>query len=178
MSEPVTVQALGPQGMVSLRANIGHDRTLAALKGVMGLDAPERRGVVTGPEGAVAWMAPDEWLIVCAHDRAAEVAAGFTAKLHDRHHLAVDLSAARAMFEVTGPGGAVRDVLAALTPADMARGALAPLEMRRTRMAQVAAAIWFEEEDRARVICFRSVAGYVEGLLRAAAEEGSVVGFH
>jgi hypothetical protein len=34
----------------------------------------------------------------------------------------------------------------------------APGEMRRTRLQQVPAAIWFESATEARVVCFRSVA--------------------
>jgi sarcosine oxidase subunit gamma len=80
------------------------------------------------------------------------------------------------MFILTGERGALRDVLAKITPADMA--ALAPGEMRRTRLQQVPAAIWFESETEARVVCFRSVAQYVFDLLALSAQEGGAVGYH
>ena len=42
--------------------------------------------------------------------------------------------------------------------------------LRRTRLAQVPAAIWFEDEETAFVVAFRSVADYVFALLSNAAK--------
>jgi sarcosine oxidase subunit gamma len=92
------------------------------------------------------------------------------------HHLAVNVSDARAMFSLTGEAGPLKDVLAKVTPADMA--ALAPGEMRRTRLQQVPAAIWFESGTEARVVCFRSVARYVFDVLALSAKDGGAVGYH
>ena len=57
-----------------------------------------------------------------------------------------------------------------LAPVDFS--ALAPGELRRTRVAQVAAAFW-AEGDGYTLISFRSVAGYVMGLLEHSAQPGS-----
>jgi sarcosine oxidase, subunit gamma len=67
-------------------------------------------------------------------------------------------------------------MLSKVTPADIS--AIAPGEMRRTRLQQVAAAIWFETQTDARVICFRSVGRYVFDLLTVAAAKGGAVGYH
>ena len=80
-----------------------------------------------------------------------------------------DVSDARAVFTVSGP--LWRDALAKLCPVDFAtldEGAL-----RRTRAAQVAAAILVTAPDEARVICFRSVGQYMFDLLSGAARPGS-----
>ena len=47
---------------------------------------------------------------------------------------------------------------------------IAPDEVRRSRLAQVAGAFW-REGDGWRIVCFRSVGTYVETLLRNAAGE-------
>jgi sarcosine oxidase subunit gamma len=47
--------------------------------------------------------------------------------------------------------------------------------MRRTRMAQVAAAFWMRDARTIDVICFRSVSEYVFGILSVAAAEGAEV---
>ncbi len=57
-----------------------------------------------------------------------------------------------------------------LSPTDLA--ALEPGELRRTRLAQVAAAFW-AEEGGFRLVAFRSVAAYVMGLLAHSAQPGS-----
>ena len=71
---------------------------------------------------------------------------------------------------------AIREVLAKLSPADMRISALPVGRVRRTRLAQVPAAFWFTDDSEAVVICFRSVADYVFGLLSTAAQPGSEVG--
>ncbi len=113
-------------------------------------------------------MSPDEYLIVLPYP---EVAAALTAigtALKGQHHLAVDVSDARAVFRVEGAKAA--QVLQKLSPADLTQ--LAPGELRRTRAAQVAAAFW-AEGDGYTLVCFRSVAGYVMGLLTHSAMPGS-----
>jgi sarcosine oxidase subunit gamma len=123
-------------------------------------------------------MSPDEVLILCDHGAAPGVVRDLSAALAGRHHLVADVSDARATFVLTGEAGALRDVLAKLTPADMDARALPPGEMRRTRLAQVAGAVWFESQTEARVICFRSVAAYVFDLLAMSARTGGAVGYH
>ena len=90
--------------------------------------------------------------------------------LRGQHHLAVDVSDARAVFRVDGPRSA--EVLMKLSPVDHAR--LEPGELRRTRAAQVACAFW-REGDGYTVVSFRSVAAYVMGLLTHSAQPGSEI---
>ena len=80
------------------------------------------------------------------------------------------LSDARAVFRVEG--AKADQVLAKLSPVDFAT--LGATELRRTRAAQVAAAFW-RDGDGFTVVCFRSVAGYVMGLLSHSAMPGSEI---
>ena len=162
-------------GMVTLKADLSARATATAVKAATGLKMPKARRVeLDGPFNAVAWMAPDEVLIVCDHNKADEIVSTLEEKLGKADHLAVNVSDARAVFTLSG--GPVRDVLGKLTPADL--GALDLNEMRRTRFAQIAAAFWMPGEDQATLICFRSVAQYMFDLLANAARDGTEVGFH
>lgn len=172
----VAIREMGLQGMVMLRGDLAE--VAGAVREVTGADMPPTRGIVRGDGASVAWMSPDELLILCDHGAAEELVARLTEALAGRHHLAVNVSDARAMFALTGGRGALRDVLSKITPADMSADALKPGEMRRTRLQQVPAAIWFESETEARVICFRSVAAYVFDLLAMSARDSGPVGFH
>ena len=49
--------------------------------------------------------------------------------------------------------------------------------MRRTRLAQVPAAIWLSETDEISVIAFRSVARYVFDILALSADDSGRVGY-
>jgi sarcosine oxidase subunit gamma len=66
--------------------------------------------------------------------------------------------------------------MAKVTPADLRPRILGVGEVRRTRMAQVPAAIWFDGEDQATIVCFRSVGTYVFDLLVQSSKPGSEVG--
>jgi len=173
----VAVREMGLQGMVSLRGDLTDTGFAAAAKTVLGAEVPGQRAVVETQTGAVAWMSPDELLILCPHEAADAVVAQLDAALAGQHHLAVNVSDARVMFEMTGAAGALRDVLAKLSPADLRADSLAPGEMRRSRLAQVPAAFWFADDTTLRLIAFRSVAQYVGDLLSMSAKPGGEVGF-
>jgi sarcosine oxidase subunit gamma len=162
-------------GMVTLKADLEAEGTMAALQEVLGAKVPARRSM-TGDEGGtqVAWMAPDEVLILCPHADADRIVAELSGALGAAHHLVVNVSDARAVFRVSGAGA--REVLGKLTPADL--GALPAREMRRSRLAQVPGAFWFDAAGDATIICFRSVAQYAFDLLSNAARTGSEVGYH
>ena len=167
----VRVAEEGLRGMVTLKADPG--AAAQAVKAATGQAMPEARRIVEGAI-SVAWMAPDEVLILCDHGQADAMVARLTGALAATHHLAVNVSDARAVF--TLEGAAIRDTLAKITPADMA--ALPLGEMRRTRLAQIPAAFWLSDEAHATVICFRSVARYAFDVLAMSARPGAEVGYH
>ena len=173
----VAIRENGLRGMITLRGDLSSEAVKAAASKVAGVEFPGQRGASSSGESGLCWMSPDELLILLPHDGVAKALGAIGKALKNEHHLAVDVSDARASFTLEGEGAAIRNVLAKLTPADLRPGALPVGEMRRTRLAQVPAALWFHEEGRAEVICFRSVAEYVWGLLVNAAEPGSEVGY-
>lgn len=173
VSGPVaTVEEMPLQGMVTLRGNL--DMLGGAVREAIGLGMPGRRGIVTLQDRAVAWMSPDELLLLMPYDKAGEVVAKLEARLAGSHFLAVDVSDARACFRISEPGA--REVLARLSPVDLSPGAFGPGEIRRTRLAQIPAAFWMDRSGQFTLVCFRSVARYAFDLLANAAA-GEAVGF-
>lgn len=186
MSKPVTalngatdstgiarVRELGPQGMITLRGDLADKALLKAAVACGGVTFPGERRINTEGERGMAWMSPDELLLMTPYGEVHARLADLQEKLARQHALAVNVSDARAVFEVEGV--AVREVIAKLAPVDMHPEHFSPGMFRRTRFAQVPAAFWMPEEGRARVICFRSVARYMFDLLNVAAMEGSAV---
>ncbi|MDU8912567.1 sarcosine oxidase subunit gamma [Aestuariicoccus sp. MJ-SS9] len=171
----VTVEEAGLQGMITLRGDLSSSALAGAVKAATGCALPDRRRIVHGAEGAVGWMSPDELLLLCPYGEAAAKAAALADALSGEHALAVNVSDARAFFRLSG--GAVREVIAKLAPVDMAPGVFAVGELRRSRLAQVAGAFWLTDETTAQLVCFRSVAGYVNDLLCTAADPKARVGF-
>ena len=162
------------RGMITLRGDLASKPVVNAVKGATGLARPETRAIVIDDARALAWMSPDEALILCPHGEARDVAARLAKALKGRFHLVADVSDARAVFRIKGKGW--REVLAKLTPADLSRAGFGEGEMRRTRLAQVAAAFWVSGKDEVTLLCFASVAEYVQALLENAARPGSAVG--
>ncbi len=168
----VVVARRAPVGMVTLRGDLGAPEMAAAVKGAVGLAMPAQRRIRSGKRGAVAWMSPDELLLFMDHARAPAAVGRLDKALADQHHLAVDVSDARALFTLTGAG--VREVIAKGSPADMAPDALPVGEFRRSRIGQVAAAWWLSDAETLHLVCFRSVGDYMFDWLCKAAEKDSL----
>jgi len=168
-----TITDLGACGMITLRGDLANATFKKAVKGATGIAVPGVQGAGFADGKGVCWMSPDELLILCDYAEAAQIVADLSAGLAKVHHLVVNVSDARARISVVG--AEAREVLAKLTPSNIAT--LEPGQIRRSRLAQVPAAFWMNDDGSIEVICFRSVAQYVFDLLKTAALPGSEVGF-
>ncbi|MEM9427521.1 MAG: sarcosine oxidase subunit gamma family protein [Pseudomonadota bacterium] len=166
-----------PRGMITLRGDLASAKLQKAVETVSGLSVPALQGAVIDGERGVCWMSPDELLILLPHADAASAVAAMSTALNGEHALAVDVSDARASFALEGEGRLIRETLAKLSPADLRMQSLPTGMLRRTRLAQVPAAFYLASETKAELICFRSVAAYVFGILRHAATPGGEVGY-
>jgi len=170
------VREIGLQGMITLRGDLGNTALKKAAAAATGQDMPGQRKANVKDDSGIAWMSPDELLILVPYDAVDARLEALGKALAKQHHMAVNVSDARAVFELSG-GPVVREVIAKLCPVDMAVGTFGPGDFRRTRMAQVPAAFWMPDENSVRIVCFRSVAQYVFDLLKGAAVPGSAVGY-
>lgn len=166
------VHEADPRGMIQLRADLGADAVADAVHRATGAALPQPLGRSMGEGATVLWMSPDELLVQVPLDAVPKVLGDLEDGLRDHHHLVLDVSAMRT--EIRLEGAAVREVLAKVVPLDMA--ALEPGTVRRTRLAQVAAAVWLEDAETAHVLCFRSVATYVFDVLATSARKGGEIG--
>ena len=157
------IHEIGPLGMITLRAK-GVKALDKAIKAVTGTKVPAQRRIEVNGDRACGWMSPDEYLLIVPYAEVRDALASLARSLAEEHHLAVDVSDARAVFRVEGERAA--EVLAKLAPVDFDK--LEPGELRRSRTAQVAAAMW-EQDGGFTLVCFRSVARYVFDLLENAA---------
>lgn len=154
-----TIREIGPVGMITLRAK-GLKSLDKTVKAVTGTKIPAQRRIEVNGDRACGWMSPDEYLLIVPYAEVAAALAKLAKSLDKEHHLAVDVSDARAVFRVEGDRAA--EVLQRLSPVDFET--LEPGELRRSRTAQVAAAMW-QQDQGFTLVCFRSVAKYVFDLL-------------
>ncbi len=117
--------------------------------------------------GQIAWMSPDELLLIVEHAAVFEWIAKLREALAGQHVLVENVSDAWVQLSVSGKR--MREVLAKLMPVDFAPESFAVGDFRRSRLAQVAAAVWFADAETAILLCFRSVSTYAFDTLSQAA---------
>lgn len=166
-----TVSEAGLQGMITLRGDLSSAKLKKAVKAAAGVDVPAARRIALKDGRGAGWMSPDELLILVPYAEAHATVEGLSKALAGEHHLVADVSDARAMFRIRG--AKATEVLMKLCPVDLPN--LAEGELRRTRAAQVAAALWKSGTDEFTLVSFRSVAGYVFGALELSAQPGSEI---
>lgn len=189
MSEPVTplagasfngdtrIQECPRRGMITLRGDLSAAALRATIKALTGAPVPGIGTIVEAGACQVAWMSPDEVMLMLPVQDVPAALDRIAGDLADMHHMAVDVSDARVVFELDA-GTASREVLGKLAPIDFAPDAFAPGTFRRSRLAQVPAAIWGNQSGTFCVMCFRSVAEYAFGILSTAALPGGAVGHY
>ena len=165
----MAVAEAGLRGMITVRGDLAAAAMKKAVKAATGTAVPAPRRIVIDGDRAAAWMSPDELLILVPHEAAQDTVAALEQALAGTHHLVADVSDARAVFTIRGAKAA--EVLMKLCPVDMS--SLAEGEIRRTRAAQVAVAFWKSGPEEFTLVSFRSVAGYVMGLLEVSARPGA-----
>ncbi len=168
----VTVRELGLQGMITLRGDFEDENFAAAVSQFTGFAIPAVRQFETDGTKTVLWMSPDELLVILPYAESQSTTDAMNEALAGSHFLAVNVSDARALIAIEGQGGA--EVLAKLSPVDLAADSFGAGEVRRTRLGQVAAAFWKLEDGSYHLMCFRSVADYAFGLLEVSAKGGAV----
>ena len=159
-----SIREIGPLGMISLRAVNGTPGLVEAILATTGTAVPGQRMILRQDDRLTAWMSPDEILLVLPRADVPGALATIAATLATAHHLAADVSDARSVFRIEGPGADA--VIARLCPVDLPR--LPGGEIRRTRAAQVPCALW-RADGGITLVAFRSVARYVFDILANAA---------
>ncbi|GAA6207938.1 sarcosine oxidase subunit gamma family protein [Cognatishimia sp. WU-CL00825] len=154
----VNVTEMPVTGMITLRGDLASSQMIAAIQSVFGAEIPGIRKVINCDAGQIAWMSPDELLLFVKHAAVADLVAKLRASLEGQHALVEDVSDARVQLRLTGER--VREVLAKLMPVDFAPESFAVGDYRRSRLAQIAAAVWFVADDTANLVCFPSFGTY------------------
>ncbi len=172
--QSIRIEDRGPVGQVTLRGDLSSAALKKAVKAGVGVDVPgPLRAAFDGDRGAV-WMSPDELLLFTAYDQAGVLAAALGAALAGKHHMAIDVSDARAMITLAGSG--VAEVLAKGAPVDLSPAAFPVGAARRSHIGGVAVGFWRKDGDVWEVVCFHSFARHLFDWLVESSVDGSEVG--
>ena len=171
----VSLREITARGMIDLRGLTTDRKFLAAAKEVLGLDLPKapRTSNSFGDVKAL-WLSPDQWLVLCAREKAPALAADLAKALEKTHALAVDVSDMRSIIRIEGERS--REVMMKGCSLDFNDADFIPGYVRRARFAEIAALFSIVEENSIDLYVFRSYANYAWDFLLKAARKGSEVG--
>lgn len=159
--------------MISVRVDPGTSAA-RALESVLGVELPRRSGEVTGGEPvAVLWLGPDEWLVVAQPD-ALDLARRLEAAVHEAHASVVDVSANRAVLELSGPSA--RAVLEKGCPTDLHATRFTPGTAVTTTLARIPLLLWQVGPETYRLLPRSSFSDYVARWLLDAMVEFETTG--
>lgn len=168
----VKIAETGPYGMVVLRGDLTNPAIQIAVLNVTGLAVPApRRLSLQGARRAI-WFSPDELLLIVAHSELKAIQGALTTALENVHSLVADISDARACFHLSGEETHLHEVVGRLMPIDMSD--FKHLDVRRTRLGQIPAALWMAQPGSFDLVCFRSTARYAFDLLTQAAKSPKI----
>ncbi|MBG1232216.1 sarcosine oxidase subunit gamma [Aestuariivirga litoralis] len=170
----VSLHEISMRGMIDLRGLNTDKKFMAAAKQVLGIDLPKApRTSETFGDVKALWLSPDQWMILCARDKAPALTAQLTEALAGIHSLAVDVSDMRAIIRVEGEGA--REVMMKGSSLDFTDDDFKPGYVRRIRFAEIAALFNIVEDNVIDLYVFRSYAHYTMDFLTKAARKGSEV---
>jgi sarcosine oxidase subunit gamma len=173
--QTIRIADRGPVGQVTLRGDLSSPALQAAVTAATGVGVPGPLLAAFDEEGTGAvWMSPDELLLFTEYTQADEVVAALDKALAGQHHMALNVSDARAVIALSGAG--VAEVLAKGAPLDLSAAAFPTGTARRTHIAGVAVGFWRRAGHEWEIVCFRSFARHLFDWLVAASPEGSEVG--
>lgn len=162
------VMRVATPGMITLRGRIRSEPIASAVRKAIGIDIPEPRRILSVDGRSLAWMSPDELLILTPLGGSGSTIAALSSALEGQYALLADVSDARLCFRIAGPSS--RELIAKGCPVDLSPEAFSPGDFRRSRLGQVPVALWMPDPGQFMLLCFRSVSDFVEHWLQNAAQ--------
>ena len=164
-------------GMLTLRCTPSAEQQ-EVIESLLGVALPMQPLTSTqtdnSPVGslAVRWVAPDEWFIIVAGDKAFALENAFHEKL-DGHYSLVNVSGGNTIFDVSGKN--VVDMLKKSTPVDLHDSEFPIGKVVSTVFAKSGAMICRVAEDRFELVVRRSFADYLWLWIQDASREYGLV---
>ena len=173
-STAIAMHEISTRGMIDVRGLSSDKKFMAAAKATLGFDLPKSPRSSNGWGDVKAlWLSPDQWLILCARDKAPALLENLTTAFAKIHSLCVDVSDMRAVIRLEGDG--VHETLMKGCSLDLLSEDYAPGAVRRVRFAEVAALFHVVEGNIIDLYVFRSYADYAWEFLLKAARKGAEV---
>ena len=159
----VLIEEVRDFGLVTLKANFLDTKICDLVTATTGICFPKIGRISLGKKLSVGWMSIDEIAIILADSEADKITLKMKTKLKSYNNLCVNVSDSRCCFRLCGHGW--REVLSKGTPVNLNPTSFTIGSFRRTRLGNVAVAIWAADVDEAYLFSMRSVGSFVSDWL-------------
>ena len=133
-------------GKVNLRGDASDAVWLAAIQAAVEIDLPQAPNTSTEtPPLSALWLAPDEWMLVCADGSEGDVVASLEGAVAEFHASVVDVTDARTVFRLSGAGA--RNLLAKGCALDLHPRAFGLGDVAQTMLAKAAVILHQTTDD-------------------------------
>ena len=93
------ITEVGPVGMITLRGDLSLPKLQTLVVKTTGAKFPQQRTVERHGDSGIAWMSPDELLVMCPYGEVTDTVARMSTALEGAHALVANVSDARAVFQ-------------------------------------------------------------------------------
>ncbi len=172
MSERGSARVATGAGFVNLRGNADEPAFTERVAGALGQPLPTEPNTISIAGRRVYWLGPDEWLIRCDIEEAAELAAALEAAVDGLHSAVNDVSGGNVAIDLAG--ASVRELLARGSTFDFHPRVFRPGDCAQTGLAKAGVLVGqLDDAPTFELVVRRSFADY---LLRWLRHSGSGLG--
>ena len=133
-------------GKINLRGDPSDAAWLAAVRAAVDIDLPQAPNTSNETLSlSVLWLAPDEWMLVCAGGSEGDVVASLEGAVAEFHASVVDVTDARTVFRLSGAGA--RNLLAKGCALDFHPRAFGLGDVAQTMLAKAAVILHQTTDD-------------------------------
>ena len=170
IADRFSIRELPVHAQIGLRGDLAQADFRARAAAALGFELPDVNTWSGGADRHALWLGPDEWLLVASNAQPDELERDLREALRGLRHAVVDLSANRAVLELSG--GEARLVLAKGSPLNLRGSAFAPPAAAQTLLAKAPVILQcLERRPTFRLYVRNSIAAYLaEWLVDAAGE--------
>ena len=172
----ISIEEVVDFGIIIFKADFSDTQTRNLLKATTGVEVPGIGKISIDEKFSIAWMSTDEYAIILKRRESDKIAKKIITKMKNKHHLCVNMSDSRRCFRLLGKGW--REVLSKGIPADLNPDVFGVGAFRRTRIANVAVAIWTISNNEAFLVSSYSVGSFIFDWLKTASLKTGQVSYY
>lgn len=159
-------------GHIVLRGNSENESIKKGIKNILGCDLPAQLQCSYCDNVSIRWISPDEWLIICASDKAYELETALRKKLSG-HYSLCDVSGGQTLLVLSG--NQAQEVLMKSTSYDVADCHFPVGKAVTTTLAKSQAIICRKDKNTWELVIRRSFSDYIWQWLQDACFEFRVI---